>query len=303
MKILIMGGTGFISQCVAEHFINENYIVDIFTRGQRKSNIQGFRTHYIGDRTCPDDLKQLTDDYHYVLDITGYTEADVDLLSRQLNATSLKRYILCSSGAVYKASDLILDETAETGHNPFWNSYGLSKLDAENYLLNGNLPVTIVRPTYIYGPMNNLYRESYFFDRLLEQKPIKYPQGAFSIQFLHIHDFSMILSSIMASDQSMGEIYNVTHEEILTFEEMLEAFEKVTGLKTEKIPVPQEPSSAARRYFPFRAITYKLSIDKLKEHGLHVPKFNLHKGLKQTYEWYKTAKPKLHDQSMIDIEK
>lgn len=303
MKILIMGGTGFISQCVAEHFINENYIVDIFTRGQRKVEITGYRNHIIGDRTSVEDLKQLTDDYHYVLDVTGYTGNDLELLCNQLNTTSLKRYILCSSGAVYKVSDEILDEQAKTGHNPFWNQYGLNKLDAENHLLKSNLPATIVRPTYIYGPKNNLYRESYFFDRLKNNQPIKYPEGPFEIQFLHIHDFCMILSSIMASKKSIGEIYNVTHEEILTYGRMLDAFETVTGLTTERVPVPQEPSPAARRYFPFRAVTYKLSISKLKEHGLHVPKFDIHKGLKQTYEWYKATKPQLHDRSMTDIEK
>jgi len=301
MAILIMGGSTFVSRNIAEHFINENYEVDIFTRGIKSIPYSGYRKHIRGDRHNSEDLKQITESYEYVLDITAYTEYDIKLLINQLDTTLLKRYIFCSSGAVYLPSNDLITEDYPLGENHNWRKYGLDKLAAEQYLMNEyhnhKLPITIFRPTYLYGPNNVLYRESYFFDQLTEGNSIKLPNSKNKTQFIHIHDLCLIVQSMMKNDKCLGEAYNVTHESMYDFNEMLDVFERVTNKKAERIISDEEPS---RRYFPYRDLTYTLSIKKLKEHGLHVPKFDLYEGLKQTYEWYKITQPKLHDPVMTN---
>jgi len=300
MNILVMGGTTFVSRSVAEHFINEGYIVDIFTRGNKAVDYSGYNRHIIGDRHNPETLDKL-EAYDYVIDITAYTKADVESLTQALDLEKLKRYIFCSSGAVYESNSNLITESDPTGENPNWREYGLDKLEAENYLRENDIPHTIFRPTYIYGPHNNLYREGYFFDRMEKDLLVKYPIGNTQTQFIHIYDLCLIISSMLKNEKSLNESYNVTHEHVYTFREMLDVYEDLFGKTMNTLGVNTSLKPITRKYFPYRDVTYKLSIDKLKAHGLHVPKFDLLEGLRQTYTWYQEARPNLSDKAMTDI--
>lgn len=304
MKILIMGGTEFVSRNIAEHFIHENYRVDLFTRGKRPISYEGYHTHHVGDRKIIEDLEKLKDiAYDYIIDISAYTKEDVKNLVEHINQSQLKRYIFCSSGAVYEPSDNMISETDARGENNNWLKYGMDKLEAENYLFeqyDKGLPITIFRPTYIYGPHNNLYRESFFFDRISQNKTIFYPKSIHKNQFIHIHDLVLIIESFMASKKANGQAYNVTCESTYSFKSMLDVYKKVTHQKIIIQEVDVEFPS--RRYFPYRDVQYTLSIDKLREDNLHIPKFDLESGLKQTYMWYQKNQPNLHDPVMTMLD-
>jgi len=307
MNILVMGGTEFVSRSVAEHFIELNYTVDIFTRGKRKVPYTGYSHHHIGDRHNLKDLEQLKSfQYDYIIDISAYTKEDVSMLLETIDTSTLKRYVFCSSGAVYTPNSNLITEEDEKGANHNWLKYGLGKLEAETYLMEAfkstALPITIFRPTYLYGPNNNLYRESYFFDAITNNRPIPYPDSNNQTQFIHIHDLMLIIQSMLENEVCIGEAYNVTHESIYNFESMLKIYEHVTDAKIDCIPVDTTSYNISRKYFPYRDVIYKLSIEKLKSHGLHVPKFDLEAGLKQTYKWYQQANPKLSDKAMTLID-
>jgi len=303
-----MGGTEFISQAVAEHFIANNDIVDIFTRGQKKLTYTGVNQHHIGDRLKAEDLISISDiPYDYIIDISAYTRDDVEILVNSINKSALKRYIFCSSGAVYEPSRDMITEDYSKGKNPNWSKYGIDKLQAENYLFSQfryyHLPITIFRPTYVYGPKNNLYRETYFFDCISKNKAIPYSDSNNKTQFLHIHDLLMIIQSFIENPISIGQAYNVTNEQTFNFDTLLDTYELATGKTIERIGVQKNEHDHPRSYFPYRDVNYCLSIDKLIKHGLHVPKFDLIKGLRQTYEWYLREKPSINDPSMVKVEK
>ena len=51
------------------------------------------------------------------------------------------------------------------------------------------IPVATLRPPYIYGPENPFYREAFFWDRLLADRPIIVPgDGSRLMQFVHVDD-------------------------------------------------------------------------------------------------------------------
>lgn len=307
MNILVMGGTEFVSRGVVEHFVNLGYTVDIFTRGIKKTTYAGYRHQYIGDRHHAKSLKQLMHyQYEYIIDISAYTKEDVKLLLDAVDTTKLKRYVFCSSGAVYSPNSGLIKESDERGENSNWRKYGLDKLEAENYLLEAfktdKLPVTIFRPTYLYGPNNNLYRESYFFDMLSNARPIPLPNSLNKTQFLHIHDLVLFVQSMLENDICIGQTYNVTHDHIYDFNQLIDVFEAVTKMGHHRILVDISVYTTSRKYFPYRDVTYTLSTEKLKAHGLHVPQFDLYKGLEQTYKWYQNSQPKLSDPAMTQVE-
>lgn len=57
-----------------------------------------------------------------------------------------------------------------------------------------------------------------------------------------------------------------------------------------------------RRFFPFRDVTYLLSIEKLKDDGLYIPKISLKEGLEKAYNWYCEEKLKVEDPKMSEID-
>lgn len=305
-----MGGTEFVSSSLAKHLIEKGYAVDIFTRGIKPLKFQGARNQLRGDRKSPEDLKAalLDKQYDYVFDISAYTKDDVESLIDVLNKDKLKRYIFCSSGAVYNQSLELIKEDFPRGENAVWGIYGYDKKAAEDYLFSKwkdeKLPIVIFRPTYIYGENNNLYRESFVFDRITEELPIPIPYGNDTkTQFIHISDLVKVFESAMFCDKASGQAYNVTYPEIVTWEAWVKSGFDVTGrtVDIKKVNM-KETDIRDREFFPFRDVTYYLATGKAEKDGLYMPELDLRNGMEKTYQWYLEVKPKIIDRRMTKVE-
>ena len=80
---------------------------------------------------------------------------------------------MISSSAVYPEYGVqpFLEES-EKSENKFWGAYGTDKIAAEKVLLERVKDAYILRPPYLYGPMNNVYREAFVFDCALADRKI-----------------------------------------------------------------------------------------------------------------------------------
>ena len=309
MKVLVMGGTEFVSSSLTKYFISKGYIVDIFTRGVKPIKYDGIRKHLKGDRKSIGDLSLniSNESYDYIFDISAYVKEDVQKLISILNKDNLKRYVFCSSGAVYKASGEVIVEEFARGENANWGSYGLDKKNAEDYLLrlwkDEKFPVTIFRPTYIYGEENNLYREAYLFDRVSKGLDVPIPNGNIETQFIYISDLVKVFESAMGTDRTVGQAYNITHPEIVTWQKLVETTMKVVNRKVNIKKVDSEKINIIpREYFPFRNVTYLLDTKKALDDGLYMPQIDLFEGLQLAYNWYCKAKPEIKDATMNKID-
>lgn len=312
-EILVMGGTEFVGRAVAKYLISQGYIVDIFTRGMKHVDYDGVRDHIKGDRKLIDDLeKGLADkQYDFVFDISAYTKADVEKLVSVLDRNKIKRYVFCSSGAVYIPSDEIVSEDYSRGENPNWGAYGLNKKEAEDYLFGlyekDKFPCTMFRPTYIYGEWNNLYRETYLFDRITKGLDIPIPEGNTTTQFIHINDVVKTFESALYCDTAVGQAYNITHPEIISWHDLVETAMETADSKIEIVKVSKSfmdnlNIKISREFFPFRDVTYMLDIQKLKEDGLHSPTISIKEGLKKSFRWYNEKNFDIKDLRMNKID-
>ncbi|SHJ05656.1 Nucleoside-diphosphate-sugar epimerase [Clostridium cavendishii DSM 21758] len=304
-SILIMGGTTFVSSSLAKYLISKGYDVDILTRGKRAIDYDGFREHLICDRKSKLEMENILKNkkYEFVFDVSAYKKEDVEILLTTIDKSYIKKYIFCSSGAVYKPSNELIGEEFEKGENPNWGKYGTDKKEAEDFIVNSNVPYIIFRPTYIYGENNNLYREACFFDRIKANKVIPIPYGNNTkTQFIHIDDLVRIFESAMTSEKS-NQIYNVTNPDVISWDELIITCGKVMDRKpiVKNIDITKT-NLEARLYFPFRDVTYILNIEKLIKDDLYVPKLSLEKGLKKSYKWYIDKKPVLKDLRMIKVD-
>ena len=295
-KVLVMGGTEFVGKAILEGLISKGYQVDFLTRGLKEVTVEGYNNHFICDRKNEQEVKKCLYEieYDYIFDISAYSRLDVEMLLKNIRLSSLKRYVFLSSGAVYTPSTEYLFENSERGFNHNWGQYGIDKKEAEDYLLSlhqdSKFPVVIFRPTYIYGEGNNLYREAYFFQRILSSQPIPVPNTKnSSTQFIHIKDVVNILLDSITNDLTIGEVYNLTHQRQVNWLDLVESIQKVVAKETQILCINQEEMNrlnvSSRHFFPFRDVVYLMNINKLIEHNLPLPKIDLEEGLQSSFEW------------------
>lgn len=76
MKLLVLGGSEFVSEALSKYLISKGYSVDILTRGIKSLSYSGYNKHIKCDRKDINNMKsQLNDEaYDYVFDISAYTE-------------------------------------------------------------------------------------------------------------------------------------------------------------------------------------------------------------------------------------
>ena len=160
MKILVTGGTVFVSRYTAKYFAERGNEVYVLNRGSKPQE-KGVNLIQADRHSLDGELK--SHGFDVVLDITAYNENDVKDLMEQLG--DFGTYIFLSSSAVYpEAAPQPFKESQPTGKNKIWGDYGTNKIAAEKYLIKNIPNVYIIRPPYLYGEMNNLYREAFVFD-------------------------------------------------------------------------------------------------------------------------------------------
>ena len=279
MKILITGGTTFVSKFTAEYFVRKGNEVFVLNRGS-KPQIDG--VHLIKcDRHSLD--KQLYGKYFdVILDITAYTENDVESL---LNSGVLfGDYIFISSSAVYPETNLQpFTENQTCGYNSVWKDYGSNKLKAEQYLQKYCPNAYILRPPYLYGMYNNLYREAFVFDCAMADRPFYLPQqGNMPLQFFNVADLCRFIE-ILTKKHPENTVFNVGNKEIVTVKKWVTLCYQAVG----KIPqfVNVDKSVNQRDYFCFYDYAYTLDISR--QYQLMPNVISLEQGLQEEFLWYK----------------
>lgn len=295
MKILVTGGTVFVSKFVAEYFVNRGHEVFVLNRNT-KPQIDGVHLiecdrHDIGGR-----LKNLL--FDTIIDVTAYTAEDINLLLAGLS--DFDNYFLISSSAVYPETLKIPFKVGDMcGANAFWGAYGTNKLAAENALLKRVPNAYILRPPYLYGEYNNVYREAFVFDCAERNAPFYLPKdGSMPLQFFHVEDLCRFIETLIALRPEQ-RIYNVGNTPV-TVKEWVEACYAAVGKKPEFISVTD--GTEQRNYFPFYDYSYILDTSAQNEimHDL----LPLDKGLQRAYGWYKDNKSAVKPKNYFDyIEK
>lgn len=278
-KILITGGTTFVSRYVARYFAQNGDDVYVINRGSRPQpdNVTLIKC----DRTKLDErLRNMH--FDVVLDITAYTEEHIRTLVESIG--SFDDYIFISSSAVYpETNSQPFSEEQICGKNSVWGEYGINKLKAENYL-KGKVPQAyILRPPYFYGVYENLYREPFIFDCILNDRKFYIPQnGDMKLQFFNVSDLCRFIE-ILLKNHPENKIFNVGNSKAVTIKEWIEICCKLSDKTPEFVSVDNDIDQ--RKYFCFYDYEYILDVSKQNE--LMPNTIPLEKGLKEEFEWYK----------------
>ncbi len=276
-KLLVTGGTVFVSRYVANWFAQKGDKVYVLNRNSKPQlpNV----TLIEGDRN---DLGDTLKGYEFdaVLDITAYTRQHVENLVQALG--TIKDYILISSSAVYpETNPQPFTEDQVCGPNTIWGDYGTNKLAAEEYLRQAVPQTYILRPPYLYGPMQNVYREGFAFDCAEAGRKFYLPgDGSMRMQFFHVEDLCRFIE-ILLDQHPENKIFNVGNPDAVTISKWVRLCYDAVGANLKTVNVDGHPQ---RSFFCFHDYDYCLDVTKQMELMPDVKP--LAEGLQESYQWF-----------------
>ena len=290
-KILVTGGTRFVSRHVAEFFRDRGDDVYVLNRGNSPSpsGVTLIRSdrHELGDK-----LRGMH--FEAVIDVCAYTETDVEDLKKALDDECT--YILVSSSAVYPEWETQpFAEDSKRDLNKFWKTYGTDKIAAEDMALTSFESTYVIRPPYIYGEGNNLYREGFIFDCAEQDRKFYLPgDGEMKLQFFHVEDLCRFIAVLLEKKPS-ERIYNVGNSEAVSIKEWVKACYKVLGKEPSFVNVTS--GIEQRLYFPFYNYEYILDVTRMK--ALLPDTISLEDGLISSYKWYRNNRDQVNIKPLI----
>jgi nucleoside-diphosphate-sugar epimerase len=267
MRILIMGGTRFIGVYLTEMLVAQGHEVVLFNRGNRRSPVVGVE-QITGDRTDVALLKEKLSLLHFdaIFDNNGRELSDTQPLA-EIFQGRIQHFIYMSSAGVYLKSDQ-LPHVEGDAVDP--QSRHKGKHHTEAYLQQQDLPFTSIRPTYIYGPKNYNDLESWFFDRIVRDRPVPIPgSGSHMTQFGHVKDLAQAMCQVLGNSAAIGQIYNVSGDRYVTFDGLARACAVAAG---------------KRKAFPLRTQHFFAAVNQaMRELDWH-PEYDLVSGLKDSFQ-------------------
>lgn len=293
MDILVTGGTVFASRYTAEYFASKGNNVYVLNRGNRPQSDNVIPI--IADRhSLGSTLKGRS--FDAVIDVTAYNDTDVSDLLDGLG--SFGCYILISSSAVYpETQPQPFCETAEIGPNYIWGKYGTDKIAAERTLTDRVPDAYIIRPPYLCGPMNNLYREAFVFECAEKGRSFYIPRsGDMKLQFFHIGDMCRFIE-LLIDKKPCDHIFNVGYPEPVSIRKWAELCYAAAGAQPDfkyvNGDIPQ------RSYFPFYDYEYQLDVARM---AAVMPDLTpLSESLHLSFEWYRSNRDKIVRKPLIDF--
>ncbi len=240
LRVLILGGTGFIGPHFVDVLTAAGHKVTLFNRGKRDSEAKPGIEQLLGDRNG--DVKSLEgNSWDVVIDNSGYTPKQVKLTADLLEP-HVKQYLFISSVAVYgDFKSRSIDEGAKLAELPAGEdpdvykgeNYGALKVLAEKVVEETfGKNATIIRPSYIAGPGDVTDRFTYWPFRVSKGGEMLAPgKPGDPFQFIDVRDLADFIR--VCVEKRVSGQYNLCNRPgSVTIGSLLEESKKVTGADT-----------------------------------------------------------------------
>lgn len=230
-SIYITGHSGFVGKNLLEYLTNYDFIKH--KKNHPFSIEENIVIHLIGKAH---DLKKTSNPDEYYAVNTNLTKNIFD----EFLKSNAKTFIMLSSvkAVADKCSDVLFENEI-----PYPKThYGKSKLLAENYILNFNLPenkkVYILRPCMIYGNgnkgnLNLLYK--------VISKGYPWPLGSFNNlrSYCSIENLNFIIKQLIENENIPSGVYNVCDDKPISTIDLVKLISESRNIKSRIIRVPK----------------------------------------------------------------
>jgi len=212
-----------------------------------------------------------------------------------LKNKKIKKFLYFSSSSVYgipNKENIPIPETfnGNVSSISFRSSYAEAKRAAESlvqaYAFQYKMPINIVRPFHVYGPIMNLKKDNslnYFLNCGLKNKDITLnSNGQETRSFCYISD-AISITLLVALTDKLGEVFNIGNEKSeIKIIDLVKLITKILNNKT-KIIMNQNNKGRFLKEKLTRNVPNMKKVEKLLK--FH-PRVNLEKGLVKTIKSY-----------------
>ncbi len=247
MQVAIIGGTRHVGHAIVGQLVELGHKVSVYNRGKTNALLPTGVRRVVIDRREPGQLGQSLREHRpeAVIDMIGYALHEVQEVYSAL--PNLQHYVFCSTTAVYGhiGTSTPNESEAVSPDSPY--TYG--KVDCEQWLMDkcraSGFPATILRLAHPYGPRDQMLyttgRESLFLDRMSRGRTIIIPgNGKTRIHPVFVQDAARSFSHVLGRSECMGQIYNLSGDQILTFDEYFSSIARVLGVALVAHKLPAE---------------------------------------------------------------
>jgi nucleoside-diphosphate-sugar epimerase len=271
VKVLVVGGTGFVGPPIVRRLVTRSHRVAVFHRGMTRADLPSEAIRLCGDRRYladyRDEFARFAPDV--VLDTRPLTEEHARTVMSVFRGIA-GRAIALSSGDVYRAYGLLLGTESgpleptpiregaplRTRLYPYcgdkprapadpmqWMDHYEKILVEREVLCQANLPGTILRLPMTYGPGDDQHRLFPYLKRMDDQRP------AILLDEVHarwrwargfVEDVAEAIVAATVDDRSAGRIYNVGEPDALNEADWVRAIAEAAGWHGQIVTVPRE---------------------------------------------------------------
>lgn len=246
--------------------------------------------------------------------VDEYRSINVRGLEHLLNAVesagSLRHFVHVSSLGVYEGRDHHgTDESVEPSMTGL-DGYTLTKVESEKLVLRHvrekNLPATVVRPGFIYGP-----RDRTVLPRLLARLKagqVKYfGSGEQLMNNTFVGNLVDVIFDVLDKPQTVGEVFNVTDGGLVSKRDFISTVATLAGYEVPRAAVPlglarlltalsekiyrwlgkKEAPLLSNARFKFLGLNLDFSIEKARRELGYKPRVTFKEGMQQTIDWFR----------------
>ncbi len=254
MKILFIGGTGLISSACSELIVERGHELFLLNRSASTKYPAPKAASVLQADVHADETRLAallaSRRFDAVVDFLAFTADDIERGIRLFRGRT-DQFVFISSASAYQKPPknyLITEETPL--ENPFWE-YSRDKIACEERLMKAyrdeGFPVTIVRPSLTYGVSQTaLIGASWLhpytiIDRMKRGKKIIIPGDGTSLWVMTWNgDFAKGLIGLLGNPKAIGEAFQITSDEALTWNQIFLEVYNALGLEPNIIHIPSD---------------------------------------------------------------
>lgn len=298
LKLLIIGGSGFVSSHLAKKALSQGNDVWVLTRGNKP--VPAGTIALKADRSDSRTFKKVIEDtgvrWDAVFDCICMNaqdaRQDIEVFS---NLT--RQLIVISTDIVYEPSARKFPQNEEC-ENWLTEGYAGNKRLCELEFLKtdtGNMSWTILRPGHIFGPGSQLgclplhQRDPNLIEKLINHKTISLAGGGhFLVHPIFVYDLCELMLDMIGNEKTYNQIFCTGGPNVIECKKYFEIIADIlkVDIRIEEIPIEAFLYAGSDALASLCHRIYDLS--KLKATGVKMPETAIEEGLR------------MHVQSMLE---